>query len=135
MKKVLLFSGKGIEYGDELYQTGTISNLNGGIITLISGGINGVGVADSGSVLRPRFRWGSSQLTTGKEYRLTLNPTINSGSTEWALYLENHYEFEEESPTNKDITFTYGGGNVDFAFNGRDFTFDVDVAMSLKEII
>ncbi len=119
-------------YGNELLTDGVISNINGGIMTFTANGVNAVSDGTTGSVLRPRLLW--SSLTVGKQYRIIGTPTVNSGTTNYAVYNGTSYEKNNVAVESFDITFTCGGSNVFFTNDGTQ-TFDIDWDLSIKELI
>lgn len=129
-KKAILFSNKQ-KFGPELLEEGVITNLNGGVMVFIPNGLNASSDGSSPSSVRPRILWDS--LSLGKQYKITITTTINSGNTTFSLYDGASYVFQESDIEDKDLVFTCGG-SVFFAFNGTN-NFDIDVVLSLKEIL
>jgi len=116
--------------GSELRTDGTITNSNGGVMSFITNGVNTVSDGTSGLALRPRLLFDS--LTIGKQYRMIGTPTVNSGTTNYALYNGSSYEKNQVAVEPFDITFTCGGTSVFFTVDGRE-TFDIDWDLSIKE--
>jgi hypothetical protein len=118
-------------YGDELLTDGVISNAGGGSFTFTANGVHGVSDGTSGTILRPRLLW--SSLTVGKQYRIIGTPTVNSGTTNYAVYNGSSYEKNQVAVESFDITFTCNGSNVFFTNDGTQ-VFDINWDLSIKEV-
>jgi len=117
--------------GVELLNDGSITNSGGGVMTFISGGVNAVSDGTSGSSLRPRILW--SGLSAGI-YKITITPTVNSGSSTFGLYNGTSYEFQNSTIEAKDLyVYNNGSSSLWMALNGTQ-TFDIDFQFSIKEV-
>ena len=117
--------------GVELLNDGSITNSGGGVMTFISGGVNAVSDGTSGSSLRPRILW--SGLSAGI-YKITITPTVNSGSSTFGLYNGTSYEFQNSTIEAKDLyVYNNGSSSLWMALDGTQ-TFDIDFQFSIKEV-
>ena len=117
--------------GVELLNDGSITNSGGGVMTFISGGVNAVSDGTSSSPIRPRILW--SGLSAGI-YKITITPTVNSGSSTFGLYNGTSYEFQNSTIEAKDLyVYNNGSSSLWMALDGTQ-TFDIDFQFSIKEV-
>lgn len=141
MKRVpAILVRKGVNLGSELFDTGVITNLNGGIMAFTATGIDAESDGSSTSILRPRLLWNS--LTIGANYRLQISNLSNTGATNILNFYDgsNYIVGNGGSGSgsvdieNMVVDFTVQGSNVFLTLDGREI-FTADFDLSLREIL
>ena len=119
------------QIGSEIGNLDIITNLNGGIITQVSGTSYNATSDGTGSSTRPRLRFSSIQ--TGKAYKLTITPSNQSGTIKCSVNNDGTYltQFNDLS-SNLEFYFV-NGSNFRIFIDGTE-TFNVDFTISLKEV-
>jgi hypothetical protein len=119
------------QIGSEIGDLDTITNLNGAIITRVSGTSYNATSDGTGSGTRPRLKFSSIQ--TGKAYKLTITPSNQSGTIKCSVNNDGTYltQFNDLS-SNLEFYFV-NGSNFRIFFDGTE-TFNVDFTISLKEV-
>ena len=127
----LVLNGDYEELGSEIGNLDTITNLNGGIISEVSGISYNATSDGTGNSTRPRLKFSSIQ--TGKAYKLTITPSNQSGTIKCSVNNDGTYltQFNDLS-SNLEFYFV-NGSNFRIFFDGTE-TFNVDFTISLKQV-
>ena len=124
------FSQEGAEQADD----SVISNAGGSVMTKVSAlNYNATSDGTGGSTIRPRLLFNNTPL--GKNYKLIIKPTNQSGTINFKLYNGGSYVIDNND-LSSDINFYFsveGGASVLIAFDGTE-VFNVDFEISLKEV-
>jgi len=124
------FSQEGAEQADD----SVISNDGNAVMTKVSAlNYNATSDGTGGSTIRPRLLFNNTPL--GKNYRLIIKPTNQSGTINFKLYNGSSYLIDNND-LSSDIDFYFsveGGAQALIAFDGTE-AFNVDFEISLKEV-
>jgi len=118
--------------GINLLGDAAISNAGSTTLVVTGDSFNATGASDSGTSLRPRLLW--SGLTVGEKYRVRATFTVNSGTTNMALYDGTSYVFQAVPIADFDEVVTCNSTNFFFALDGTN-TFDVDADFFIEKVV